>query len=58
MTIIDGGGDTKPEAGVEMAEAATLDGDFCIEALDTALSQSQPDIFNTDQGAQFTSVAA
>jgi transposase InsO family protein len=57
-TIIDGGGDTKPEAGVEMAEAATLDGDFCIEALDTALSQSQPEIFNTDQGAQFTSVAA
>ena len=58
VTIIDGGGDTKPEAGGEMAEAATLDGDFCIEALDTALSQSQPDIFNTDQGAQFTSVAA
>ena len=48
MTIIDGGGDTKPEAGVEMAEAATLDGDFCIEALDMALSQSQPEIFNTD----------
>jgi len=35
----------------------TLAGDFCIEALDMALSQSQPEIFNTDQGAQFTSVA-
>jgi pectin methylesterase-like acyl-CoA thioesterase len=58
VTIIDGGGDTKPEAGVEMAEAATLDGDFCIEALDTSLSQLQPEIFNTDQNAQFTSVAA
>jgi putative transposase len=35
----------------------TLTGDFCVEALDMALSQSRPEIFNTDQGAQFTSVA-
>ncbi|KAF0284748.1 hypothetical protein BA898_06065 [Spiribacter roseus] len=27
---------------------------FCVEALDAALGQSQPLIFNTDQGAQFT----
>jgi putative transposase len=32
----------------------TLDGRFCLEALETALSQGQPEIFNTDQGAQFT----
>ena len=33
----------------------TLDNDFCIEALNDALSQGLPDIFNTDQGVQFTS---
>jgi transposase InsO family protein len=33
----------------------TLDGEFCVAALDEALSRSRPDIFNTDQGAQFTS---
>jgi len=32
----------------------TLDGRFCLEALDEALAVSRPDIFNTDQGAQFT----
>ena len=35
----------------------TLDADFCIEALKEALRKRQPDIFNTDQGAQFTSEA-
>jgi len=35
----------------------TLDGRFCLEALDRALAQGQPDIFNTDQGAQFTALA-
>ncbi|HEY9784679.1 MAG TPA: IS3 family transposase [Candidatus Obscuribacterales bacterium] len=33
----------------------TLESDFCIEALNEALSQATPDIFNTDQGSQFTS---
>jgi putative transposase len=33
----------------------TLEGTFCCEALDEALSISQPEIFNTDQGVQFTS---
>lgn len=28
---------------------------FCIEALDRALTKGRPGIFNTDQGAQFTS---
>lgn len=35
-----------------------LDSDFCVEALKEALSAyGSPDIFNTDQGAQFTSNA-
>jgi putative transposase len=33
----------------------TLDTEFCVTALRDALSRNQPDIFNTDQGAQFTS---
>lgn len=37
------------------AVSITLDVAFCVEALDQALSQGQPQIFNTDQGAQFTS---
>lgn len=34
-----------------------LEGTFCCEALDEALAISQPEIFNTDQGCQFTSEA-
>ncbi len=34
----------------------TLDTDFCVEALEDAINRyGTPDIFNTDQGAQFTS---
>jgi len=33
----------------------SLDVYFCIEALDRALRQGKPEIFNTDQGSQFTS---
>ena len=34
----------------------TLSADFCIEALEEALARhGRPDIFNTDQGSQFTS---
>jgi putative transposase len=32
----------------------TLTGDFCLEALDEALLQARPEIFNSDQGSQFT----
>ena len=33
----------------------TMDAGFCVEALNEALSKyGQPDIFNTDQGSQFT----
>jgi putative transposase len=36
----------------------TLDSSFCVEALDEALSRfGQPEIFNTDQGSQFTAEA-
>ncbi len=35
----------------------TLDGRFCREALESALQQSKPGIFNTDQGVQFTATA-
>ena len=33
----------------------TLDGGFCLEALEEALSHGKPEIFNTDLGSQFTS---
>jgi putative transposase len=33
----------------------TLDRAFCLAALDAALAQDSPEIFNTDQGCQFTS---
>lgn len=33
----------------------TLDADFCIDALNDALKKGKPEIFNTDQGSQFTS---
>jgi len=33
----------------------TLDSGFCVDALDEALRKGRPEIFNTDQGAQFTS---
>jgi putative transposase len=35
----------------------TLDADFCVAALEQALGKGRPEIFNTDQGAQFTSEA-
>lgn len=34
----------------------TLDTIFCLEALEEALGVGKPDIFNTDQGTQFTSL--
>lgn len=35
--------------------STSLDAGFCCSALDRALQQGRPEIFNTDQGAQFTS---
>lgn len=40
---------------VSWAVSVTLDTAFCLEALEEALRRSIPDIFNTDQGSQFTS---
>ena len=35
----------------------TMDAEFCVEALEAALSHyGKPEIFNTDQGSQFTSL--
>ena len=39
------------------AVSITMDVAFCVEALEQALRHGQPEIFNTDQGAQFTSLA-
>lgn len=33
----------------------TLTADFCVECLEEALQYGKPEIFNTDQGSQFTS---
>lgn len=35
----------------------TLEAEFCVAALEDALGLGQPEIFNTDQGSQFTSDA-
>ena len=40
-----------PRALVALVEQ--LDATFCLEALEDALSEHRPDIFNTDQGRQF-----
>ena len=47
-----------PCASLSWRLSNTLDTDFCIEALEEALRRyGPPKIFNTDQGAQFTSAA-
>jgi putative transposase len=38
------------------AVSITMDVGFCLEALDHALGVARPDIFHSDQGAQFTSL--
>lgn len=35
--------------------SGSLDSSFCVEALKRALRQGRPEVFNTDQGSQFTS---
>jgi putative transposase len=35
--------------------SVSLDPGFCLEALDRALERGRPEIFNSDQGSQFTS---
>ncbi len=35
----------------------TLDAEFCVDALELALARGRPEVFNSDQGSQFTSEA-
>jgi putative transposase len=35
----------------------TLDGSFCLDMLDEVLRRGRPEVFNTDQGVQFTAAA-
>jgi len=35
----------------------TLDGSFCVDMLEETLSRGKPEVFNTDQGVQFTAQA-
>lgn len=35
----------------------SLESSFCVETLDAALARGRPEIFNTDQGVQYTSAA-
>jgi putative transposase len=37
------------------AVSITMDMDFCLDALERALGSRRPEIFNSDQGSQFTS---
>jgi putative transposase len=37
--------------------SVTMEADFCVEALEAALRWQTPDIFNSDQGSQFTGEA-
>lgn len=39
---------------VSWGVSVTLDTDFCLEALERALRVGRPEIFNSDQGVQFT----
>jgi putative transposase len=44
-------------SAVSWATSIAMDVAFCLEALDMALQRRPPEIFNTDQRAQFTSLA-
>jgi putative transposase len=42
--------------GLSWAVSITMDVGFCLDALEQALEVARPDIFNSDQGAQCTSL--
>ena len=42
-------------AVLSWALSTTLEKEFCLDAVRAALRSAKPEIFNTDQGAQFTS---
>ena len=53
-----GGGRLVQPAGSSWRLSITMDVDFCLEAVEEALARyGRPEIFNTDQGSQFTSAA-
>jgi putative transposase len=37
--------------------STSLEADFCVSALERSLEKDKPEIFNSDQGSQFTSMA-
>lgn len=39
----------------ELGLSNSMEVEFCLEALDDAFTHGTPDVFNTDQGSQFTS---
>jgi putative transposase len=40
---------------INWSVSLTMELDFCVEVLKSALRRGQPEIFNSDQGSQFTS---
>ena len=52
LTCWPGGCPTPPDRGRGQA----LEAGFCAEALEEALEKGRPEVFNTDQGSQFTSL--
>ena len=40
---------------VSWRQSNTLEAGFCVEALSEAMDRGRPEVFNTDQGSQFTS---
>ena len=47
----------RPKMWIFWRLSNSLEGAFCIVALEDALTISTPEIFNTDQGSQFTSTS-
>jgi putative transposase len=50
-----GGGDGLVQYVLSWRLSLTMELDFCVEALKCALRRGRPEIFNSDQGSQFTS---
>ena len=46
---------TSPEISGVCVQNPNMEAEFCIETLERVLEHSSCDIFNTDQGSQFTS---
>ena len=66
MRLIGSGSDLRQKPHLSDGEVAgclreklsnTMDTSFCVAALEEALGKGRPEIFNTDQGSQFTSEA-